>query len=244
MTLHCLVVAAEPDLSAVLRSELAPFGIKPCLVEHLDAAITMLQQWSFDAVVLCADRVVPSTVRYLRGSARLPLLLLTPAVDESSHIRALESGASDVIALPASARLIATKLRRLTQMADGLPSPALAEVQLGPLRMNPKLDFAAIEGRPLSLTPQQFQLLYMLASHPGVFVQRHTIAAALRGSGSEIGRGADVQVSRIRKKLRDAGTACLRIDTIYGRGYCLSLDETATLAHDLAADDTDDCEVA
>lgn len=240
----CLIVAADAGLAATLRAELPAFGIKPCLADHLDAAVAMLQQWSFDAVILCADRVVPSTLRYLRGSSRLPLLLLTSAVDETSHIRALESGASDVVALPASARLIATKLRRLAQAADAPGTEPRPEVQLGPLRMNPRLGFAAVEGAPLSLTPQQFDLLYMLAAHPGVFVQRHTIAAALRGSGSEVGRSADVQVSRLRKKLREAGVAGLHIDTIHGRGYCLSLDDTSPLADDERSNDEDDCAVA
>jgi hypothetical protein len=71
----------------------------------------MLQPWSFDAVVLCTDRVVPSTLRYLRDSARLPILLLTPSLDETSHVCALELGASYLLPLPGSTRPIATKLR-------------------------------------------------------------------------------------------------------------------------------------
>lgn len=239
----CLIVDAEPGFAETLRLELPAYGIKPCFVAHLDGALAMLRQWHFDAVVLCADRVVPSTLRYLRASAKLPLLLLTPSLDETNHIRALESGASDLLPLPASARLIATKLRALLPpLVDGQPDTP-AEVQLGPLRMNRRRHYAAIDGTPLELTPQQFELLYMLASHPGVFVQRHTIAAALRGASSEVGRGPDVQVSRIRKKLREAGVTQLHLDTIHGRGYCLSLEPAGPQAGTLDPED-DDCAAA
>ena len=240
----CLIVGADAGLANTLRAELPAFGIKPCFVDDPHAAVGMLRQWSFDAVVLSAHRVEPPTLRYLRGSATLPLLLLTDAVDEASHIRALESGASDVFVLPASVRLIATKLRRLTQPFEAPGVEPRPEVQLGPLRMNPRRGYAAVDGTPLSLTAQQFELLYMLAARPGVFVQRHTIAAALRGSGHEVGRSADMQVSRLRKKLRDAGVTCLHIDTIHGRGYCLSLDDPSPLADDLRGNDEDDLAVA
>lgn len=245
MTQLCLIVDAEPGLAATLRVELPAYGLKPCFVAHLDAAVAMLQQWSFDAVVLCTDRVVPSTLRYLRASARLPILLLTPSLDETSHIRALESGASDLLPLPSSTRLIATKLRALLpSIAAALPEPR-AEVQLGPLRMNPRQHYAAVDGTPLALTPQQFELLYMLATHPGVFVQRQTIAAALCGPASEVGRGPDVQVSRIRKKLREAGVTRLRLDTIHGRGYCLSLDPSGIVPEPQDDDaNEDDCAAA
>jgi DNA-binding response OmpR family regulator len=67
----------------------------------------------------------------------------------------------------------------------------------------------------------------LLASRPGEFVHRDTIARTL-GSPAGAGdgrRSADMHICRIRKKLRDAGANALRVETVYGRGYCLRIEE-------------------
>ena len=53
------------------------------------------------------------------------------------------------------------------------------------------------------MTPHQFDLLFLLASNAGRFVDRETIALKLRGTTRSIGRSIDVHVYRIRRKLRD-----------------------------------------
>jgi len=83
---------------------------------------------------------------------------------------------------------------------------------------------------PLPLTTRELELLLLLlASRPGEFFHRDTIARTL-GSPSGAGdvrRGADMHGYRIRRKLRDAGAGALSLDTVYGRGYCLRLEEEA-----------------
>jgi DNA-binding winged helix-turn-helix (wHTH) protein len=139
--------------------------------------------------------------------------------------------APEVIVKPASPRLIAAKLHRLVEIANERPGAAGDErrkvVRLGALRLDPRRAAASVGDVPLALTTGEFELL-LLASRPGEFVHRDTIARTLGSPASGAGEGrrsADMHVCRIRKKLRDAGAHSLRVETVYGRGYCLRLEE-------------------
>jgi DNA-binding response OmpR family regulator len=99
-------------------------------------------------------------------------------------------------------------------------------VRLGPLRLDPRRATAAVGDTVLALTTGEFELLLLLASRPGEFVHRDSIATALRhpGAATSRRRSADMHVYRIRKKLRDAGARTLQVETVYGRGYCLRIE--------------------
>jgi DNA-binding response OmpR family regulator len=221
----CLIVSRDRAFAATLAQDLPPFGFKPFFVDGGESACAMLKQWRFEAIVVDAEGLgaaCRSILRHLQGSARVPLMLLSCTADEQEQIECLQCGATEVVAKPASARLIAAKLRRLVEI--GLMSASEpSELHVGALVMDARHGSATIEGLPLELTTHQFDLLFLLAARAGQFVRRETIASALRGPVKEIGRSADVHVYRIRRKLRELGVESLRLDTVHGRGYCLSV---------------------
>jgi len=222
----CLIIERDVSFAAAILREFPPFGFKPYVVASCEAALAMMRQWRFDAVVLDADDIgsaCQQALRKLQGRSHVPLVLLSSRDDEQAQIDSLESGATEIVVKPASARLLAVKLRRLIEVSAHHPQDELAEVIVGPLVMHPRRGHAAVGDIALELTTHQFDLLLLLASRAGEFVPRETIARALRGPLKEIGRSADVHVYRIRKKLRDLGIDSLRLDTVYGRGYCLSV---------------------
>ena len=221
----CLIVGRDRAFCSALAKELPPFGFKPFFVDGGESASAMLKQWRFDAIVVDAEGLGPACrdiLRSLQGSARVPLMLLSCTADEQEQIECLQSGATEVVAKPASVRLIAAKLRRLVEIGT-MGAVEATELHVGPLVMDARDGSAAIEGLPLELTAHQFDLLFLLAARAGQFVRRETIASALRGPLKEIGRSADVHVYRIRRKLRELGVESLRLDTVHGRGYCLSV---------------------
>jgi DNA-binding response OmpR family regulator len=204
----------------------------------------LLRQWRFDAVLLNADSVgayATTALQKVHRHSRAPVVVLTQAQGEAAQIGWLEAGASDVVALPASSKLLTAKLRRLIE-ASVEPDDEPGELTVGPLTMDTRTmdtrrNTATVDGRPLVLTAHQFDLLYVLASKLGQFVHREAIARALRSPSAETGRSADVHVYRIRKKLRAMGVSDLHLDTVHGRGYCLSIDMPESAA---AFDDRDD----
>lgn len=232
----CLIIEPDADTARRLQREFPSFGFKPYTVDSCRSAMALLQQWSFDAVLLDADGFGEHTIaalRKLHRRSRSPVVLLAHAHDEATQLAGLESGASDTVVLPASTRLLAAKLRRLIE-ANAEPDAEPTELSVGPLSMNARRGTASIEDKPLVLTAHQFDLLYLLAIKQGQFVHREAIARALRSPAADARRSADVHIYRIRKKLRAMGVTSLRLDTVHGRGYCLSIDAPQ------AIDDFDD----
>lgn len=223
MPLLCLLVGADLETERRLQREMPPCGVRPHAVGSCHAAAALLAQWHFDALLVDAAGFgghVDAALRRLRRNARTPIVLIAPHGDEAAQLAWLEAGASDVVDAGVSARLLAAKLRRLVEAQSHAAEPA-AELTVGPLAMNPRRQHASVDGQSLALTAHQFELLFLLASRLGQFVGRDEIARMLRSPDG--GRSADVHVYRIRKKLRELGARGLSLDTVHGRGYCLSV---------------------
>ncbi|MGZ5214752.1 MAG: response regulator transcription factor [Caldimonas sp.] len=230
----CLIVGGEARVPAAFNREFDLFGFKPYAVETFASAFGLIRQWQFDAIIVDGDSdadALRHALPELRERSNAPIVLVWSDAGERRQIEALQLGATEVIVKPASPRLIAAKLHRLIEIARKRP-PAGAEepravVRLGPLRLDPRRASASVGDAPLALTTGEFELLLLLASRPGEFVHRDTIGRTLGSTaGSGDGRrSADMHVCRIRKKLRDAGARSLRVETVYGRGYCLRFEE-------------------
>ena len=230
----CLIIAADAGVAAGFNREFDLFGFKPYAVETFASAFGLLRQWQFDALIVDGDGDADSLLHALpelRERSNAPIVLVCSDGDERRQIEALQVGATEVIVKPASPRLIAAKLHRLIEIARDRPAAGSEErravVRLGPLRLDPRRATASVGDAPLALTTGEFELLLLLASRPGEFVHRDTIGRTL-GSAAGDGEGrrsADMHVCRIRKKLRDAGARTLRVETVYGRGYCLRFEE-------------------
>ena len=230
MPYSCLII--EREAAETATRELPEYGFRPFIARTSESALSIARQWTFDAAILDADSFGPGHVDVLRSlqpEFRSPVLVLSQPQDEREHIRCLESGATEVLIKPASASLVAAKLRRLIEL--GARANDGDQVRVGPLSMHAHRGVATVDGAALSLTVHEFELLFLLASRAGQFVDREAIALRLRGTPEVGGRSADVHVYRIRRKLRALGVQRLRLDTVYGRGYMLTLDATGGQRH-------------
>lgn len=167
--------------------------------------MALMQQWRFDVVLLSADiarKHRPIALHELERVAHAPTALMSQTPHEIGP-------------------LAADMLRRIESVANISEEPV--NVSVGSLTMDPQRGTATVEGAPLKLTTYQFELLYLLSLNLGQFVHRGAIAQALSSPVIANGRSADVHVYRIRRKLKELGVTSLRLETVHGRGYCLSL---------------------
>lgn len=227
----CLIIERDGEFASAAVRDLPDYGFKPFLARSPEVALGILRQWTFDAALIDADgfgaRYV-DVLRRLGPQFGFPVILLSEPQDERDQILSLESGATAVVSKPASSRLLAAKMQRLIEVARCKEGTEDDQVRLGPLTMYARSGIATVDDTPVKLTTHQFDLLFLLASRAGQFVDRETIAMRLKGACEAIGRSTDVHVYRIRRKLKDHGIDCLRLDTVYGRGYMLTLDAGAT----------------
>jgi DNA-binding response OmpR family regulator len=222
-----LVITFDRDLSEPFRHELSSAGFKAYYVETPSSALAVVSQWQFDAVLFLGrgfEDAMTRTLQSLRDAAELPILLVVDAADEGRQLEVLDAGAAQLLVEPTSMRIVAAQLRRLIDLSHQRLKQESAEVRFGPLRLDPRRAAASIGQVPVTLTGGEFELLLLLATHPGELVHRETIARTLgRSASADTRRSADMHVCRIRRKLREVGGHGVQVETVYGRGYLLRM---------------------
>jgi len=183
------------------------------------AGLVKLAQDDFDLVIL--DVMLPEmdgfeVCKEIRKDNSVPIIMLTACGEVMDRIIGLELGADDYLAKPFEPReLVArinTILKRLSQ-----PQNNQGALRFGSLVVNVDLRQATLNGKALPLSSGEYQLLELLAKHPGKAFSRDEIMNYLRGTETEIySRAIDILVSRLRQKLKPEDF----IKTIRSRGYC------------------------
>ncbi len=156
----------------------------------------------------------------------LPVIMLTAKGDPIDRIVGLELGADDYVPKPFDPReLIArvrTVLRRTRSGVDAsapkTETPAL--LKFGKLTLDTSARTLTADSVELPLTNIEFRLLLELVKHPGVALSRDALMRAAQvGNYRPLDRAVDVQIARLRRKLRQADAGAQWIVTARGEGY-------------------------
>jgi DNA-binding response OmpR family regulator len=155
--------------------------------------------------------------RRLRGSADVPILILTARDEEADRVVGLELGADDYLTKPFSPRELVARVRAVLRRAEPGP-PESPVIEVGELRVDLRTRSATLAGSPLALRTLEFELLAELARNAGNVVTRDGLLDRVWGLSFAGGtRTVDVHVAQLRKKL---GRPAL-IHTVRGVGYRL-----------------------
>ena len=157
----------------------------------------------------------------------VPILMLTARREESDKVLGLESGADDYLTKPFGVRELVARVRALLRR----PRPSrlavtTAEDQAGRpvavkgLTVDPARRHARMDGREIELTSHEFDLLYLLASHPGIVFSREALLRRVWGNDTFVTeRSVDTLIKRLRRKIEDEATDPQLILTVWGTGY-------------------------
>jgi DNA-binding response OmpR family regulator len=164
--------------------------------------------------------------RRIRQERIIPIVMLTAKSTELDKVLGLELGADDYLTKPVSLRELQARvsaiLRRVEMMrVESQTQESSTEViQHDGLRIDPVGRDVIVDQTEVSLTAKEFDLLYLLASHPGRVFSRNYLLDRLWGdtySGFE--RTVDTHIQRLRRKLGGSGSVADRIVTLWGVGY-------------------------
>jgi two-component system, OmpR family, response regulator RegX3 len=156
--------------------------------------------------------------RHLRQRSGTPIIMLTGRASEADRIAGLELGADDYITKPFGFRELLARIRAITRRTSGQVTPR--PLKAGPLEIDLRARRVTVEGQAIALTPKEFDLLALLARHPGEIVTRQQILADVWQTtwlGSK--KTIDVHIVALRRKLGDPAW----IETIRGRGLRLDV---------------------
>jgi DNA-binding response OmpR family regulator len=199
------------------------------------AALQRTEAERFDLLVV--DVMIPgldglSLVRAVRNGRMnhdVPILMLTARRDEADKVVGLESGADDYLTKPFGVRELVARaralLRRPRQMAasapaDALPAGADAVVRIHELEIDVPRRRVMVGSREVELTDQEFRLLHLLATHPGIVFSREALLAKIwRGDTYVTVRSVDTLVKRLRRRIEPDPASPKYLLTVWGVGY-------------------------
>jgi DNA-binding response OmpR family regulator len=152
--------------------------------------------------------------------------MVTARGEEIDRVLGLETGADDYIPKPYSSRELLARIRALVRRVRGHVGPATQPIQTGRLQLDPRSLTATLDGKPLSLTSNEFGLLRVLAERAGRVLSREQILDLVKGSADEVfDRSIDVHIFRIRQKLEEDPRNPKLLKTVRGAGYMLTRGE-------------------
>ena len=229
MAYKILVVDDETTLVNTVRSYLEQEGYAVQTAYDGRSALHAFRTFKPDLVVL--DIMLPGidgleVLRRLRQESDVYVIMLTAKADETDRVVGLTMGADDYVTKPFSPReLVARVKASLRRLGDA--AGAKTELVSRRLRLDGDARLAWIDGRPLDLTPIEFDLLQALMHHHGRALSREQLIEHVWGYDYYSDeRVVDVHVGRLRKKIEDDPTSPTIITTVWGVGYRFE-DETA-----------------
>ena len=222
-----LVVEDEPDVAELIRFNLHKEGYEVTVLGNGGDAIRHAREGQPDLVLL--DIMVPQlngweVCRRLKqdpDTRRIPVIMVTGRVDEGDKVLGFELGADDYVTKPFSPRELVARVQavtrrgRLTAGAD-----KKRQVKAGDLEIDRERFEVRMKGRPVELTPKEFELLATLAGAPGrVFGREELLDLVWGHDGFVEPRTVDVHVARLRGKFIAAKLSEPGVETVRGVGY-------------------------
>jgi two-component system alkaline phosphatase synthesis response regulator PhoP len=217
-----LVVDDEPKIVKQARDYLEKGGFRVVTAGDGKTALAVARHERPDLIVL--DLNLPEmdgldVCRALRRESDVPIIMLTARVDETDRLIGLELGADDYVTKPFSPRELVARVRAvLRRVRGGIHQPGL--IRAGDLEIDLHGHRVTRAGESIRLTRSEFNLLAVLAQHPGQTFTREQLLDRLHGVAYDgYDRSIDAHVKNLRQKLEPNPGEPRYVFTVYGIGY-------------------------
>jgi two-component system, OmpR family, alkaline phosphatase synthesis response regulator PhoP len=217
-----LVVEDEPKIMKLARDYLERGGFRVVTAVEGTTALTIARQEKPGMVVL--DLNLPGmdgldVCRALRRESDVPIIMLTARSEETDRLIGLELGADDYISKPFSPRELVARVRAvLRRVKGGVHQPGM--VHAGELEIDLNGHRVYLNGESIQLSRMEFNLLAVLAQHPGQTFSRAQLLSRLHGVAYDgYDRSVDAHVKNLRRKLEPDPSEPRYVQTVYGIGY-------------------------
>jgi two-component system, OmpR family, response regulator ResD len=221
-----LVVDDEPMVREVLSRYLERDGFEVESAADGELALQAFEARRPDLVLL--DLMLPrvdgfEVFRRIRAHGQSPVIMITARGDVTDRIVGLETGADDYVSKPFSPAEVVARVRAVLRRDARSRSHADRHTEIisfDGLEIDPRSRLVWVTGRPVSLTPREFDLLHFLASDPRTVFSRYQLLdelwdVAFDGDPSTV----TVHMRRLREKIESDPARPKRLVTVWGSGY-------------------------
>ena len=225
-----LIIEDEPDISDLIEYNLTQSGYSILVSDNGEKGIEITRKHLPDLILL--DLMLPgingidvcSILKNDKHTSDILIIMLTALGQEEDIVNGLESGADDYVTKPFSFPVLEARiqsvLRRIKDENKEIEKVSNSGIVIFSRKREVQIDGEKIE----NLTYSEFQILHLLASHPGWVFTRYQIIDKIRGDNYPVtDRSVDFQIVGLRKKMGKKGKL---INTIRGVGYRFQPNET------------------
>jgi DNA-binding response OmpR family regulator len=236
MTRKILIVDDDLKTRTLLKAYLEKNQYEVKLAHNGQSFLAEFHRYADELALVILDVNLPDTdgfvlCKTVRGRCNVPIIMLTASSDETDRVVGLELGADDYIAKPYYPRELLARIKAIHRRI-GIEHVAVPRYYrfVGFTLDTVERTVQDPDGALVPLTGLDFQLLKYFVEHPGDILDRQVLSEETRGrDASPLDRSLDVQISRLRLRLRDDGKQPTLIKTVRGTGYVFSA--TVSLSH-------------
>ncbi|HEY6017376.1 MAG TPA: response regulator transcription factor [Gaiellaceae bacterium] len=223
-TRRIAVIEDEQTIASAVAARLRTEGFEVEVAHDGPGGVDLVRRYVPDLVVL--DLMLPGldgieVCREIQRDRQVPVVMLTARDSETDKLVGLGVGADDYMTKPFSPRELVARIRAVLRRAARAPEPEAPMLRYGSFELDPARREVSRDGRPVHLTPTEFDLLHFLAKTPHVVYGRPRLLREVWGYRADAGtRTVDSHIRALRRKV---GPDVIR--TVHGIGYAFSTNE-------------------
>lgn len=211
-----LVVDDDTQILKLLVTGLSGYGHEVITAANGEQTLTLVAQRKPDLVVLDINLGREpdglETCRRLREWSRVPIIILSVRNDEATKVQALDAGADDYLTKPFGMEELRARIQAVVRRVVVEPGGAAESViRTGELTIDLANRQVFVGGEEVHFTPQEYDILRLLATHAGKIMTHRVILRAVWGPEyADMTHYVRIYVNQIRKKLRENPAAGVR----------------------------------
>lgn len=219
-----LIAEDDKDIAELERDYLQMNGYLVDIEPDGKRALERILGEEYD--ILVVDLMLPGAsgfdiIRETRGKKEIPIIVVSAKTEDIDKIRGFDLGADDYLVKPFSpAELVARVRSHAKRYARLRGAEEIRDIAIGGLEIQAQSHKAFSDGKEITLTATEYDLLLYLASHPDQVFTRDQLFSAVWGSDytGDLATVA-VHIQKIRKKIEKDPTNPEFIETLWGTGY-------------------------
>ena len=222
-----LVADDDPDIAELVEIHLAEEGFRVYKAYDGREALQVFAREKIDLAIL--DIMMPGidgihVCEKIREVSMIPVIMLSAKDSEADKVAGLGIGADDYVTKPFQtgdlAARVKSQLRRYQKFGVQDPAERTDEIRLENLHIDKSLHAVEAFGRQVHLTHLEFEILYLLASHPGqIFSTDEIFEKVWKEKSYDMSNTVMVHIRRLREKLEGRQRKAQIIKTVWGEGY-------------------------
>lgn len=220
---NILIIEDEEKVSEVLKAYLEKEGYRVYCTAQGMKGLDLFKSINFDLVIL--DLMLPDITgeevcKEIRKTSEVYIFMLTAKGALEDKIEGLNIGADEYLVKPFSPRELVARVKALFRRIEPQKGDGEFWFDKGKLVINAEKREVRLKGKEIVLTPNEFELLFVLASSKGkVFTREQLIERTMGFDFSGFDRTIDVHIKNLRKKLEEDSRHPKYIVTVFGIGY-------------------------